>query len=492
MERRDFLEKFNIKPIGLSKKTNFKPHKKQIKPKSYFGLDEYVPTTESPWNRFRVKHLLRRACVGEQKRDTVDFFLSLTPSKSVDKLFDFSPLPTKPTWTDEAITFPIDDDLIWERHVEFMEWAFSLAYFDTTIRENMVNFWVNHFVVQTEKVYFPNFMVNFNQLFRQYATGDFSTLTKNIGKSPAMLIYLDGWDNNIGSINENYARELQELFTIGIGNYTQLDISEAARAFTGWNIRFRTVSSYFDTNQFDDGEKIFYGETGNFNGDDIIDIILSKRESALFMAEKIYKHFVYYIPDEEIVSELATVIEDSNFNLEIPIKTLLKSKHFMDSVFFGADIKSPLSFIAGALRNLNISTIDYERFGGLMWYYNQIPFDPPNVEGWKEHHKWINTSILPKRLEIGYAIFYYLLENLPFDHIEFLSQYQNRYDARKLVTDIVEDFYPFEISEETKEEFVQILVDYEDVSTWNPDTVSRNQIGWFLIVLMQQPEFQLG
>jgi uncharacterized protein (DUF1800 family) len=373
-----------------------------------------------------------------------------------------------------------------------VQWAYSKSIADKTIRENMVNFWVNRFVVQTDKVYFPNFLVNYNQLFRQFAIGDFRQLTKEVGKSPAMLLYLDGVDNSKYSINENYARELQELFTIGIGNYTQNDITEAAKAFTGWRIRFSTVNSYFDYSEFDNSEKTFYGETGYFDGDDIVDIIFKKRETALFIADKLYKHFVYYIADENIVSELADLIISNDFNLETPLKVLLKSEHFMDSIFFGSDIKSPLSLVTSSVRLLGLSEIDYDKFGGIMWYYNQYPFDPPNVQGWKEHRKWINTSILPKRLEIGYAIFYYLIENSSFDYQSFLSQYNSKYNAKNLVNDIVDDFFPVEVSEKTKEELVYVLLDGEKENNWNPDNSTLEQIVWFLIVLMQQPEFQLG
>ncbi len=492
MDRRGFLKKFNIKNLNIKRNITYKPLKlsnKQLK--STKGLNEYIPSNESPWNRLRVKHLLRRATVGEQTRKTVNYFLNLTPSNAVDELFSFSNLPEKPSWTDEPITFPVDDDLIWQRHIEFMGWAYSKALTDTTIRENMVNFWVNRFVVQTDKVYFPNFLVNYNQLFRQFATGDFRQLTKEVGKTPAMLIYLDGIDNSKYSINENYARELQELFTIGIGNYTQKDITEAAKAFTGWRVRFETVNSYFDYSEFDNSSKTFYGETGYFDGDDIVDIIFSKRETALFIADKLYKHFVYYISDDEIVSELADLIITNDFNLEVPLKTLLKSEHFMDSVFFGSDIKSPLTLLTSTVRLLGLSDIDYDRFGGIMWYYNQYPFDPPNVEGWKEHRKWINTSMLPKRLEIGYAIFFYLIENSTFDYQAFLSNYNSKYDATQLVNDIVEDFFPIEVSNQTKEELLNVLLDGEDINNWNPDNSTLEQVAWFLIVLMQQPEFQL-
>jgi len=168
------------------------------------GLEPYSPSPSKPWNRRRVAHLLRRTRLGAPNRQEIDFFLGLSPSEAVDKLFEFRPVPSPPDWVNEPISVPPDKELERQRRKELMKWWLSTAYSDKSVRERMVYFWSNHFVVEATKVKNPQMLYKINSLFRTFSVGNLKDLTKAVGKEPAMLIYLDGIKSTKQNLNENF------------------------------------------------------------------------------------------------------------------------------------------------------------------------------------------------------------------------------------------------------------------------------------------------
>ena len=267
------------------------------------------------WNESNVKHLLSRSMYGFKKED-VEFALTFSLDDFVDNnlLKIDTPPPPPNSWVNEL---PDWDDTAnnFLKYIELGIWHYELMRTQSvSFTEKMVHFLSNHFVSEAEKVAIPQYQYIQNTLFREYVFGNFKELTKKITIDPAMIIYLDGEYNTKNDPNENYARELLELFTIGIGNYTEQDIRNAARALTGWYTD--GLSSSLDTDLHDHGAKEFMGQSGNFGYEDIVDIVFTKDETARFICRKLYKEFVYYTPDEAIVTELANIFRNNNYELK--------------------------------------------------------------------------------------------------------------------------------------------------------------------------------
>ncbi|MGK0365263.1 MAG: hypothetical protein ACI85O_002329, partial [Saprospiraceae bacterium] len=220
------------------------------------------------------------------------------------------------------------------------------------LAEKMTLFWHGHFACRIKK---PNFSYRYLNTIRKNALGNFRSLVKEIAKEPAMLYFLNGTKNRKSKPNENFARELLELFTIGIGNYSEKDIQEAARAFTGWSIdKQKNYTAKFKLKQHDNGVKFFFDKKGNLNGEDIIDLILDKRETARFIAAKIFRYFVNKKEDSEIIDRLAKVFYDNDYEILPLIEEIIKSDWFYDSKNLGNKIKSPIELIIGLMKHINL------------------------------------------------------------------------------------------------------------------------------------------
>ena len=284
------------------------------------------------------------------------------------------------------------------------------------LRERMTLFWHNHFVTQYDDYFLAMHAYRYLKLMREHAFGNFTDFVRAVGKDPAMLEYLDGNANRVGEPNENYGRELLELFTMspkdksGNDNYTQQDIVEVARALTGWIIDYINHVGVFNPSRFDDGEKTFFGQTGNWGYDDVIDIIFQERaeETAYFVCEKLYKAFVYDVPDPAIVEALAADFVDANFEIAPVLTRLLKSAHFFDAAVIGAQIKSPIAMVTGMPaevgRASTTAQLEFLRFAAL--FLQQDLLNPPNVAGWPGYRTWISTTSLPIRLLVADLILF--------------------------------------------------------------------------------------
>lgn len=274
-------------------------------------------------------------------------------------------------------------------------WMKQLISSQSPLLEKTVLFWHGHFACHIENPYMAQ---QLNSIHRQYAFSSFADLVTAVSKSPAMLQFLNNNQSRKQHPNENFARELMELFTIGRGNYTEQDIKESARAFTGWSFDPETYEFVFNEKAHHSGIKTFMGETGNFNGDDIISIILKQKQTAVYICRKFYRFFVNENINEKHTAELADFYYQNKYDTGLLLKKIFNADWFYDESNIGANIKSPVEFIAGFSKSFGIVP-DESAMLKLQRALGQILFYPPNVAGWPGGRSWIDSSTLLLRLK---------------------------------------------------------------------------------------------
>lgn len=275
-------------------------------------------------------------------------------------------------------------------------WLKEMITTPAQLREKMAFFWHGHFASRSGNIFYNQLLL---QVFRTYGLSDFGTLLRQVSQSASMLYFLNNQQNRKGRPNENFAREVMELFTMGRGNYTEKDIKEAARAFTGWTANSKG-EFVFRANFHDNGEKTVLGKTGNFNGEDVLDIILERKQTAKFITQKIYTFFVNDKIDDAIVSRLADQFYNSKYDIAALMETIFTSDWFYDPKNIGAKIKSPVELLAGIQRMIPMKLEnDYALFNMQKILGQQLLY-PPNVAGWPGGRSWIDSSTLMMRLRI--------------------------------------------------------------------------------------------
>lgn len=279
-------------------------------------------------------------------------------------------------------------------------WQKNMIEGTNQLQEKMAFFWHGHFAT---RVRHPFFNLNILELFREKGLGNFRELLLEVSKSPAMLQFLNNQQNKKSHPNENFARELMELFTLGRGAYTEKDIKESARAFTGWSYD-KSGNFRMNFRQHDTGDKTFLGKTGNFTGEDIINIILDLPQCARFITEKIYKFFVNEQPDENIIRQLSDKLYASNYNIRELMKEIFLSSWFYDDKNIGAKVKSPVELVTGICRVLPIETKNDGLLFNFQRLLGQALLQPPNVAGWPSGTAWIDSSTLMLRMRIPEAL----------------------------------------------------------------------------------------
>lgn len=275
-------------------------------------------------------------------------------------------------------------------------WVQQMIATTNPLLEKMTLFWHGHFACRSNN---PFFSQQLNNIQRSNALGNFRTLLIEVSKSPAMLDYLNNQQNRKGRPNENFARELMELFTLGRGNYNENDVKEVARSFTGWSYN---KSGVFEFNQrvHDDKEKTVFGLSGNFDGEAVIDQILNKPQTAQFICRKLYVFFVNDTPNEDHVTELANYFYQQKYDLSAVMKKLFTASWFYQSPNTGNKIKSPLEFLVNLSRTFTVTYHKPQILIQLQSSLGQYLFNPPNVAGWPGGKNWIDSSSLMLRMKI--------------------------------------------------------------------------------------------
>lgn len=282
-----------------------------------------------------------------------------------------------------------------------LTWLNQMVNSEQQLREKMALFWHGHFACRNLNILYQQQLLD---IIRQNALGSFGDLLREVSKSASMINFLNNNQNKKGHPNENFAREVMELFTMGRGNYTENDIKEAARAFTGWGA---TMSGEFVFKKFqhDDGSKTVLGKTGNFDGDDVLNILLQHKQTATYITRKIYRFFVNDVPDEGHVTWLAERFYQSHYDIKGLMNDIFTSDWFYDAQNIGCRIKSPVELIVGIRRALPMKLENEQVQLLLQRILGQILFYPPNVAGWPGGKNWIDSSSLMFRLRIPQLIF---------------------------------------------------------------------------------------
>ena len=407
--------------------------------------NDLSPLPASEWNADRAKHLLERAGFGGTPQE-VERLARMTPAQAVKSLVRYQHTPDKftpfqdsgshdaglepfavsrPAATDlakatgESLGVKVkpegnrkaqqvaDRYLFWlrasrlETHRLGYWWANRMLTTPRPFQEKMALFWHGHFATTEEKVRDYRKLQIQNELLRQHATGKFRDLLVAVAKDPAMLAFLDAGVNLKGAPNENFAREIMELFTMGVGNYTEQDIKEAARAFTGWN--YQGLKFVINPSQHDDGVKTVLNQSGRFNGEQVIDIVLAQPVTAEFIAGKLYRYFVREDLSVSHQQQLGKLLRDSRYDTAAFMEAVLLSKDFYSDDSVATRIKPPVELVISTYKKMGLQAVpgipDFNEQTELL---GQKLFYPPNVAGWAHGRSWITPGLLLARGNVIY------------------------------------------------------------------------------------------
>jgi uncharacterized protein (DUF1800 family) len=362
-----------------------------------------------------ARHLLNRTGFAASPAE-IDTFAKLTREQAVDRLLrqvTTTAQTPPPRWVDEPI-IPFyklrsmsqeermrEQRLNIERGFELREWWFrEMLNGPSPLTEKMTLFWHNHFATSQQKVRYGQLMYRQNVTLRRHALGSFGAMLKDVARDPAMVIYLDSVQNRRGQPNENFAREVMELFTVGEGQYSEQDIKEVARAFTGWSLDRDTGEFMFRRMLHDGGPKRVLGRDGPFDGDAVLDILLQQPQTAEFITRKLWREFVSPTPEDEEVHRLARLFRNSRYDVKTLMRAMLTSDSFYAPQNRAVLIKSPVEFVVGTLKQFDIETRTLRPFVLASALLGQNPMSPPNVKGWPGGEAWINSSTLLGRKQL--------------------------------------------------------------------------------------------
>jgi uncharacterized protein (DUF1800 family) len=450
----------------------------------------FVPSSRQPFDFSAAAHLHRRAGFAASwavlARDRAD-----GPEAAVDRLLAGSAqsLDGSPAAEFEATMDSMATQLATSAGLGELQaiWLYRMIFTAHPLRERMTLFWHNHFATSMAKVQSASLMQQQNSLLRANALGDFRKLLEAIGKDPAMLIWLDSTTNRKAKPNENYAREVMELFTLGRGHYKEKDIQEAARAFTGWFVikdQFKEV-----VRQHDDGNKTVLGETGKWEGNDIPAILLKQPACATFLCQKLYRTFVSETssPSDALIAPLAKALRDSGYHIEAPIRMMLRSNLFFDPAVRRRRVKSPVEFGVGTIRALEVTnpTVEASALAAACERMGQSLFAPPSVAGWEGGAGWINSTAMLARDNMALGLLSQQDDALGqrLEPMNLAAKYQftgRDSRARFLLDLLVQDA----IEPKARETIVQAAT----AKNVDEDTGARNAVR----MILTAPEYQLA
>lgn len=357
-----------------------------------------------------MAHLFRRAGFSAT-RDELEAALAKGYEATVDDLLH----PERQPELDYDVIYRFWPDMLQGNRIEVNQahWLYRMVNTKKPLEEKMTLFWHMLFATAFSKSNNARMSQRQLEMLRKNCLGDFKTLLLDLSRDPAMIFWLDNQENTTDVHNENYGRELLELFSLGIGNYTEDDVKDCARAFTGWGFSHMLLNGpygrivwefKFHPELHDYGQKTFLGETGNFDGEDIIDIIIRQEAAAQFIAKRLYLHFVADKVDQEAVDELAKVFLATNGNIREVVKALLLSDAFRSEKSYYAMVKSPADHVAGVERlvgDQKYPEFNIQKIADEFTYMGEELMNPPSVEGWHTGKEWIDTGILVERINFA-------------------------------------------------------------------------------------------
>ncbi len=463
----------------------------------------------APLTAKAAEHLLRRTMFGATRAD-----IAALTGKTIDQALDMllatqpaPPVPVSPTsgqtWLNNT-SRDQNDGL----NIRYMKawWLGLMATQPISITEKMTLFWHNHFASAWSVVNDSRYMYKQHALLRSSALGNFKTMAREISFDPAMLVYLNGRNNTAAAPQENYARELQELFTIGKGaevsagnytTYTEQDVRAAARVLTGWTVIDSTVTSGFVANRHDTTDKQFSaayqntvirGRSGANAGldelNDLLDMIFRQNATSEYICRKLYRFFVNFevtpTVEREVIVPLGKTLRDNNFEIKPVLRQLLGSQHFFDANLIGCMIKTPLDLVIGLVRQMQINFpplatqreyyyLYFDQLANLSTTLQMNVFELPNVAGWSVYYQeplfyqiWINSATMPARADLSNTLINgWGLRNaamattrVTFDSVAFLEQFPNPEDVLKVMDNLTEHFFAIDLTSSQKDELI--------------------------------------
>jgi len=475
-------------------------------------LAPYIPNGTNPWDTIKINHAYRRLGFGASQ-SKVDDALNLSPNDFIDSLVDTAfnlPTTTTPFWANYNINDFTDFETENEQYIN--DWLIQTGndFLSEDLRGRMVAFWLNHFVTGLETYYYSPYLFQYYNTIQTYALGNLKEFVRAIGLNPAMLIYLNGFENTNTEPNENYARELFELFTLGEGNgYHQEDIVDTAKALTGYNHWDEVGGNiYFDSSTFWDGDKTIFGQTGNWNYDDVINILFQEKGDliAFYICEKLYKFFVSPEVDVDIkatiIQPLAQTLIDNNYELLPMLKQLFKSEHFFNERALGVIIKSPFDIIFQYINETEFLHND-ELMGYFLYFagqFGQYIYNPPDVSGWQRDEDWIDTSTLTGRWDFFKIYLGYLYDlGVQDSFVVFTKELTNDSNDPNYITQVLIDHFTSKELFTTSDYNIatdifkwEVPQNYYDDGIWNLDWPDAPyQVYLLLVHIATIPEFQL-
>lgn len=528
------------------------------------GLNPYT----GPFTQTELQHLLKRTLFGAGKAD-LDYFSGKSLPVVLGELLNpavlIPPPPIKEYTTSTTATTPDtaiavgstwvgdlnnDGTVQSQRRASFKKWWMGLMINqDRSVLEKMTLFWYNHFATETNDVSNAQYVYRHHQLLRSNALGNFKTLTRAVTVDSAMLVYLNGQLNTRTAPDENYGRELQELFCCGKGPdslYTEADVKAAARVLTGWRNNNTTMTAYFDSTRHDTNPKVFssfYNNTviagrngaaaGDIELDEMLTMIFNVQEVAKYICRRIYRWFVYYDIDASvetnIITPLANIFRTNNYEIKPVLQTLLQSEHFFDVLSRGCQIKSPVDLVVGMCREFNMQfqplsdyITNYAHWNYMVTWVNNMQQnigDPPDVSGWKAYYQepqfyqiWINSDTLPKRNQFtdtmivtGYSVGG---KRVQVDGLGLVQQLNTPSDPNAVINQLTSYLYRIDLSDTSKTQLKRDILlsgqtsDHYWTDAWNlyisnpgntaNTTTVRNKIRDLLKYLLNLAEYQLA
>lgn len=508
-----------------------------------------TPLPESSWDSVKSRHLLNRAGFGipySRSNELVRMGLS----KAVSAFVDVQAVEdnfTDPSWVQEkfdadAIAMAAKllgkdegENLMKQARQEERQqihqlqfwWLKRMTQTKRPLQEKMALFWHGHFATSAQKIKNASANYHLNQIFRKNGMGNFKTLVTQVGQSPAMLRYLDNMQNVKGKPNENWARELMELFTLGIGNYTEQDIKEAARAFTGWTQR--NGEFFNNVRQHDFGPKTFLGRTGNFDGNQIIDILFEQKAVSEFLPKKLWEFFVHEEPSPALVAELSQVFRENQFEIAPLLRAIFLSNAFYSASAMKNQIKSPIQLLLGLfdgleLDFLNSSEEEEKQIRGrllqlAMRQLGQELFFPPNVKGWPGNRAWINTNTIlirynlsaflvngvqpqnPRRLELDEMIdsaeqermnrrFEKIQNRAPFNAMAFFAPYEG-FTLGEVIDFLTDRFLGQNLDHEQRNMLIQAFQVGSETTVLSLQSIPERHLRSVIHLTLSLAEYQL-
>ncbi|PCI75555.1 MAG: hypothetical protein COB20_12585 [SAR86 cluster bacterium] len=448
--------------------------------------DDLAPLTSADWNYETAAHLLERAGFGGTPAQ-IEALAALSPKAAVNSLVNFDPAnnrhlqafehsgihdaglepfpPSRPATTElaketgEALGVrvkpegnrrlqPVVNKFFYWLRASVLEtnrvaywWADRMVASNNPLQEKMALFWHGHYAVNESKVRDYRKLLNELELFHEMGTGSFRDLMVAVAQDPAMLSFLDAGVNLKGAPNENFAREIMELFTMGVGNYSETDIREAARAFTGWN--YVDLEFVINEDQHDNDVKNFLGHSGNFDGVEIIDLIMEQPVTAEYIATKIYRFFVREELSQALAEELGNTLRDADYDVATLLEMIFLSKDFYSAPSLGSQIKSPVQLAVSTYRKLGLESApgvpDFNRATGAL---SQSLFRPPTVAGWAGGRSWMTPGLLLERGNFARDVLFPDINFVPPDRVNGSSEIRSVADRIRQGLDITSATQP--------------------------------------------------